>query len=124
MNGTLNGYKDDRLQRLYDEVYAGVAAIPGVTSASVSRYGLLSGDLTGDGITVPGQKDSVHADIHYIFPGYFHTMGVPLLVGRDVADIRHDIGAARRHRQPRLCHKGLRHGCLPSAAHCSSTTRP
>ncbi len=86
MNGTLNGYKDDRLQRLYDEVYAGLAAIPGVTSASVSRYGLLSGDLTGDGITVPGQKDSVHADIHYIFPGYFHTMGVSLLVGRDVAE--------------------------------------
>ena len=92
MNGALNGLKDDRLQALYDRVYSSVAAIPGVTSASVSRYGLLSGDLTSDGITVPGQKDSVHADIHYIFPGYFHTMGVPLLVGRDFADA--DTGSA------------------------------
>src|SRR5262249_43929284 len=82
MNGTLNGLKDDRLQALYDRVYSGVAVIPGVISASVSRYGLLSGDLTGDGITVPGRKDSVHADIHYIFPGYFQTMRVPLLVVR------------------------------------------
>jgi len=86
MNGTLNGLKDDRLQALYDQVYTHVASIPGVTSASLSRWGLLSGDSTSDGVTVPGRKDSVHADIHYIFPGYFQTMGVPLLLGRDVKD--------------------------------------
>jgi predicted permease len=86
MNGTLNGYKDDRLQRLYDHVYSGVAAIPGVTSASVSRWGLLSGNHTSDAVTVPGRKDAIHAAVHYIFPGYFQTMSVPLLLGRDIAD--------------------------------------
>ena len=124
MNGTLNGYKDDRLQRLYDEVYAGVAAIPGVTSASVSRWGLLSGNATADGVKVPGQKDAIHAAVHNIFPGYFKTMGVPLLLGRDVSDTDTAIGAARRHREPGPGREGLRHGARRSAARCSSATRP
>ena len=86
MNGTLNGYKDDRLQHLYDEVFAGVAAIPGVTSASVSRWGLLSGSATSDGVNVPGKKDAIHTAVHNVFPGYFKTMGVALLLGRDISD--------------------------------------
>ncbi len=86
MNGTLNGYKDDRLQHLYDEVYAGVAAIPGVTSASVSRWGLLSGSSTSDSVNAPGKKDAIHAAVHNVFPGYFKTMGVALLLGRDIGD--------------------------------------
>jgi hypothetical protein len=56
MNGTLNGLKDDRLQALYDQVYTHVASIPGVTSASLSRWGLLSGDSTSDGVTVPDER--------------------------------------------------------------------
>ncbi len=92
MNGTLNGLKDDTLQALYDQVYAGVAAIPGVTSASVSRWGLLSGSHTSDAVIAPGQKDPIHAAVHNIFPGYFATMGVPLLLGRDISDA--DTGSA------------------------------
>jgi predicted permease len=86
MNGTLNGYKDERLQRFYDEVYVGVSAIPGVTSASLSRWGLLSGSHTADGVKVPGRKDAIRAAVHNVFPGYFKTMGVPLLQGRDISD--------------------------------------
>ena len=86
MNGTLNGYKDERLKHFYDEVFAGVSTIPGVTSASLSRWGLLSGSHTADGVTVPGHKDAIHSAVHNVFPGYFKTMGVALLQGRDISD--------------------------------------
>jgi predicted permease len=84
MNATLNGYKDQRLYDFYQAILARVATLPGVVGASLSRWGLVSGTHTGDGITVPGQHTPIHVEVHFVLPGYFRTMGIPLLEGRDV----------------------------------------
>jgi predicted permease len=80
----LNGYDDQRLYDFYQSILGRVAALPGVSSASLSRWGLVSGSHTGDGVTVPGQEKPIHVEVHFILPGYFRTMGIPLLSGRDV----------------------------------------
>ena len=65
-----------------------IAAIPGVQSAAFSRWGLLEGGATRDGINVldaPAGRQNVGVHVHYVSPAYFATMGIPLLAGRDVS---------------------------------------
>jgi len=85
MNGTLNGLKDTRLVNLYEQTLSEVARLPGVRSASLSRWGLLSGNGTSDALVVPGRPAPIHVDVHLVLPGYFKTMGIPVLVGRDIS---------------------------------------
>jgi len=85
MNGTLNGLKDTRLKDLYERTLNEVARLPGVKSASLSRWGLLSGNATSDALLVPGLQAPIHVDVHLVLPGYFKTMGIPVLVGRDIS---------------------------------------
>jgi predicted permease len=84
LNPTLNGYREQRLLNLHEEVVKRIAELPGVRSASMSRWGLLSGSRTSDGVNLPGQK-GVNVDVHYVCPRFFETMGIPLLLGRDMA---------------------------------------
>jgi putative ABC transport system permease protein len=63
-------------------------AIPGVTSAAVTSKLPLAGGNNGT-IIAEGQPFSENAwdgplvEFSYTLPGYFHTMGIPLLAGRD-----------------------------------------
>jgi predicted permease len=99
MNATLSGYKDARLKDFYEAALARVASTPGVRSASMSRWGLISDSATGDRIVTSGnahaKPDNRHVHIHYIAPHYFRTMGIPLLAGRDVS-------SADRENAPRV----------------------
>jgi predicted permease len=62
--------------------------LPGVVSASVSRHGLLTGGRTGTGVLVIGEEPRDGRDngsnVHYVAPKFFETMGIPLLLGRDI----------------------------------------
>ena len=84
LNPTLNGYKDQRLLNFHEEVLKRIERLPGVRTASMSRWGLLSGSATSDGVNLPGQPN-VPVRIHYVAPHFFETLGFPLLAGRDVA---------------------------------------
>ena len=75
----------ERLKDLYEQTLTEVARLPGVRSASLSRWGLLSGNGTSDGLSVPGRPTAIHVDVHLVLPGYFKTMGIPVQVGRDVS---------------------------------------
>jgi predicted permease len=94
MDARPNGYSGVRLTDFYEQVLTRVASTPGVRSATVSRHGLLTGGGTSDGLRVPdvpaaqgtpnperGFQLSVH--IHRVPPGYFETMGIRLMGGRD-----------------------------------------
>jgi predicted permease len=79
-----------RLQ-FYDRVLTGVRALPGVESAAyiTGLPMVLTGRITG--VTIPGREVSETfrsdvASIRFVTPEYFHTMGIPLLRGRDVED--------------------------------------
>ncbi len=69
-----------------------IQAIPGVRSASLvrSRPGsgwLHSGGVTLDGV-VPRDSSGSRTEIYFneVGPGYFQTMGIPMLQGRDIAE--------------------------------------
>jgi predicted permease len=80
-----NGYRADRLNDFYERVLERIATVPGVRVASLSRYAPLRGSTTRDGVAVAGSTAKpIGTNIHYIAPRYFETMGIPLLIGRDV----------------------------------------
>jgi predicted permease len=87
IDGTASSYSGERLLNLYERVLERMNALPGVSAASFSRYGLLTGGATRDSITVPGLpkgQDQIGVYLHFISPRYFETMGIPLVAGRDV----------------------------------------
>jgi predicted permease len=88
LNGTLNRYEDEPLLDLYEQVVRNIETLPGVISASVSRHGLLTGGRTGTGVFVAGYQPRDGAgngsNVHYVAPKFFETMGIPLLLGRDI----------------------------------------
>ena len=88
MNAPLSGYEDVRLKDFYEEAVRRIVATPGVGSASISRWGVLAGHRTTDAVNTATNADAPPEErrvyIHYVGPDYFKTMGMSLLVGREV----------------------------------------
>lgn len=73
--------------RFYDELVTRVRALPGVVSAGGSTQLPLAEGYDRWGITVEGRAPALthaelEADRYGVTPGYFSTMGIPLLRGR------------------------------------------
>jgi predicted permease len=69
----------------YERAIERIAAVPGVRSVSISRYPVLAGGSTRDGIAVlKSESKPIGTSIHYVAPRYFETMGIPLRLGRDI----------------------------------------
>jgi predicted permease len=83
----LGGYKDERATHLNQQILERVSALPGVTSATLAaNVPFLSGgswDLSIDGYTSAGGEKFVDTNTNQIGPGYFATMQIPLLRGRE-----------------------------------------
>jgi predicted permease len=84
---SFSGYNDARTLSLYSELQDGIAALPVIRAASMSQIPLLGGDNTSSSIEVVGYKpkegESTGVSEDFIGPGFFATMGIPLLAGRD-----------------------------------------
>ncbi|HKY29132.1 MAG TPA: ABC transporter permease [Pyrinomonadaceae bacterium] len=67
-----------------------IRALPGVVNASVTWQLPLSGASASSSLHIEGQPDKPEniptGVIHSAGPGYFRTMGIPLLKGRDFTD--------------------------------------
>jgi putative ABC transport system permease protein len=69
------------------EIVKHVQAIPGVESAAAAMLVPFGGDTWNDNVITEGsEEDKGSAWINYLGPGYFHTVGTPLLAGRDFDD--------------------------------------
>jgi putative ABC transport system permease protein len=87
----LNGYNPPRTVALVDQLRMRLAAVPGVRSIGTSETPTLTGSENGRNVTVegyhpaPGDEDE---DVSYdaVSPGYFSTLSVPLLSGREFRD--------------------------------------
>src|SRR5262249_19939919 len=73
---------------LFETAQERVSALPGVISASPSVYGFLNGSpFIGTTVTVPGTEarpEDPKAQIDLVAPHYFETLGMHLIVGRDL----------------------------------------
>ncbi|HEY2497380.1 MAG TPA: ABC transporter permease [Candidatus Angelobacter sp.] len=87
-DGVSAGYKGPQLSNLWRDLTARVRALPGVQGATYSTNGLFSGSESGDEIDVEGftpTKDSEKfARFDRVGPQYFSTVGIPLLLGREL----------------------------------------
>lgn len=82
---TLTGYSQDRARAFYREVRDRIAHLPGVVSVSLSNIGLLTGAWSS-GITVEdyqNKEGDLGPDRDIEGSGYFTTLRVPILQGRD-----------------------------------------
>ena len=74
--------------RAYREINDAVAAVPGVRSASLAVAVPLSGSSVHSSFVVEGQPtapgERPTAALNIVSPGYFATLGIPFLDGRDV----------------------------------------
>ena len=83
----LNGYTPGRSHELFARVEEELAATPGVTAVATSMVPLLAGSNWGSDVSVQGfqRGPDVDANANYnqISAGYFRTLGVPLMSGRE-----------------------------------------
>jgi predicted permease len=86
-----SGYTLQRSAALFARVEEEVAALPGVTAVTTSTTQLLSGDMRTTEVLVEGfdTRPEVDHGTQYdeIGPGYFRTLGVPLISGRDFSAV-------------------------------------
>jgi predicted permease len=92
----LNGYTTERSKQLFGRLEDELAALPGVTGVANSRVPLLGGSNWSNSVSVEGFKAGPDTDTDSRFntvgPGYFGTLGIPLIAGRDFT--RGDTGGA------------------------------
>ncbi len=83
----LNGYDTPRSIALIDQLRARMASVPGVRAVGTSEIGTLTGTNMGSNVTIEGSKDisvdESHVNFDPVSPGYFSTLGAPLLSGRE-----------------------------------------
>ena len=83
----LNGYTPERSKQLFERLEDAVATMPGATGGTAGRIALLSGNNWGNSVAVEGFKAGPDTDVNSRFnevaPDYFHTLGIPILAGRE-----------------------------------------
>ncbi|HEX6976316.1 MAG TPA: ABC transporter permease [Vicinamibacterales bacterium] len=100
LSPSLSGYTNDRANIFYRDLLDRVRAIPGVRSAALASVPILSGDEWDSSMAVEGHQAKDGEDIQMfmnaVSPGYFATMNIPLLEGRDFrpSDAREQTGDA------------------------------
>jgi predicted permease len=90
LNPAMNGYPQERIKSLYDDLLAGVRALPDVRAASLATSSVISGGWDQEGVKVegylPGPDENMSPNAAVVSPGYFRTMGIPFVAGRDFTE--------------------------------------
>jgi len=87
VNASLLGYGDGRTVAFLDKMQAELAALPGVSGVSVAANALLENEVANATLAVEGirpeEGKNTNSRINVVGPGYFRTLGIPLLQGRE-----------------------------------------
>jgi predicted permease len=88
---------DQRRIDFYEQALKAIAAVPGVSRAGAAVTLPIGGDDFGTSVTIEGQPalppgEQPRVGFQVVTPGYFETMGIPVLSGRDFA--AHDTAEA------------------------------
>lgn len=83
----LIGYSPVRTTSLFERVEDELAAVPGVSGVTASTVPIIAGSNWGNNVSVQGFEagpdTDTNSNVTFIGPGYFRTLGVPLLAGRE-----------------------------------------
>jgi predicted permease len=92
------GFKGPAATRVYQDLLERISGIPGLRSATVSHNGLFSHSDSGDPISVEGYTpkpgEELDSSFDHVSPKYFSTVGIPLLVGREI-EPQDSVGGVR-----------------------------
>jgi len=81
------GYPAPRIRSFYEEMLRDIRTTPGVTSVAYSVVPVFQGYHWGGAFSVEGHQakdgEDMDAGNNIVSPGYWRTMGVPMLAGRD-----------------------------------------
>jgi predicted permease len=84
---SLNGYTPEQSRAYFERIEDELSALPGVKSVAASMVGLIAGNNWGSNVSVEGYETTPDTDTHSSFneigPGFFSTLGIPLLAGRE-----------------------------------------
>jgi predicted permease len=87
---SLSGYDDRKATNFYSQLLTRLRSAPGVESAGLAAVSILSGDEWDSSMSVEGHHpvdgEDMQAFMNALSPGYFKTMRIPLLEGRDFTD--------------------------------------
>jgi predicted permease len=91
VNLAAQGYTPERSLQYYRRSVELVRSLPGVTDATVATTVLLNGGGALRTIRPQGNDDKLRTtgqlmSYGHVLPGYFKTMGIPLVAGRDFTD--------------------------------------
>ena len=82
------GYNNARIASFANQLAEQIGSLPGVRAVTSSKNGLFSGSESGNTIKVEGYTSKKEADLVAAFdevaPNYFHGVGIPMLLGRDI----------------------------------------
>ncbi|HEY2462074.1 MAG TPA: ABC transporter permease [Candidatus Acidoferrum sp.] len=88
VDAAAGGFKGPATTELYQNLLDRISAIPGLRAVTVSKNGLFSGSESGDPVAVEGfspkSNDNMHSRIDQVGPRYFSTVGIPVLMGREI----------------------------------------
>ena len=80
------GYSAAKTDEFYAQLLERVQHLPGVTSAAYAAFLPLGTSRSGTSVSKQLGQDpnAMSADVYRVGPGFFRTMGIPLLRGRDL----------------------------------------
>ena len=87
LSASLNGYDNQRGTRFYESLLEKIRTAPGVKSAAYISVPILAGTEWDSSVAVEGHTptdgEDIQAFMNALSPGYFGTMGIRLIEGRD-----------------------------------------
>jgi len=87
---SLNGYEPARRLSLFKRLQDDFAAEPGVKTVSLAENALMTSNDSSSTIRVEGyeakEEEDMNPNFNSVAPGFFNTLGIPLLSGREFTD--------------------------------------
>jgi len=82
------GMKGAAALRFHQQLLDRLSAVPGVHSVTLSGNGLFEGSEAGDPVAIEGYTpqagEHLNSRMDHIGPDYFSTVGIPILMGREI----------------------------------------